>query len=153
MPVVLLKLKQKNCKYTDTRSTVVGERLFLDITGPFAPSLAGSKYWVQIANDATRMGFCYFMKQKSEIGDKLSRYIEQTKLYQRTPKIIHCDNSKENLKHFEDVAQQLQMQMEYTSPYTPQYNGVVEHQIAVLKIKSQAMLKQARLQKSLHNSL
>ena len=58
-------------------------------------------------DDATQMGFCYFMKQKSEIGDKLSRYIEQARLYHHTPKIIHCDNSKENLKHVEDVAQQL----------------------------------------------
>ena len=43
--------------------------------------------------------------------------------------------------------------MEYTSSYTPQYNGVVKRQIAVLKTKSQTMLTQACLQKSLHNSL
>jgi hypothetical protein len=43
--------------------------------------------------------------------------------------------------------------MEYTSPYTPQMNGVVERRIAVLKTRSQAMYNQADLTVPLRNKL
>ena len=62
------KSKQKPVpKTTKMRSTTPGERIFVDTTGPFATAIKGTKYWVQVVDDATRLGFCYFMKKKDEI--------------------------------------------------------------------------------------
>ena len=37
-------------KTTNTKATYVGERLFLDTSGPFPPSIKGSKYWGKICD-------------------------------------------------------------------------------------------------------
>jgi hypothetical protein len=41
-------------KVTKTESTKPGERLFLDTSGPFAPSVGGTKYDVKLVDQATR---------------------------------------------------------------------------------------------------
>ena len=56
-------------KTTKTRSTNLRERIFVDTTSLFATAIEGTKYWVQVVDNATRLGFCYFMKKKDEIGD------------------------------------------------------------------------------------
>ena len=54
-------------KVTETKSERPGERMYVDITGPFSTSLGGSKYWMQAVDDATWMGFTYFLKTKDKI--------------------------------------------------------------------------------------
>jgi len=68
-------------------------------------------------------------------------------------KIIRCDNAGENVKHVQGVTREFGLRVEFTSPYTPQMNGVVERRIAVLKLRSQAMLNQADLSNDLRNKL
>ena len=63
-------------KTTKTRSTTPRERIFADTTGPFASAIKGTKYWVQVVDDATRLGFCYFMKKKDKIGDGLVKVVK-----------------------------------------------------------------------------
>ena len=127
--------------------------MYIDVTGPFKESLGGSKYWMQAVDDATRMGFVYFMRTKVEVRDKLVLLIAQARRLDLVVKIIRCDNSGENTEHLEEIARENGIQMEYTSPYTPQMNGVVERRIAVLKTRSQAMLNQADLTVALRNKL
>jgi transposase InsO family protein len=140
-------------KQTETRSTIPGERMYIDITGPFSTSLGGSKYWVQVVDDATRMGFTYFMKKRDDIRQKLDQLMHQVKTLQHSILIIRCDNAGENTKHIQEFAREYGLRMEYTSPYTPQMNGVVERRIAVLKLRCQAMLNQADLPPDLRNKL
>jgi len=55
------KAKQKPVKKaTNSRAEKVGERIFMDISGPFNPSIRGSTYWVLVVDDFSRMGFCGF---------------------------------------------------------------------------------------------
>lgn len=42
-------------KTTLTRVTEPGERTFVDISGPYDPSIKGSRYWLNIVDDKTRM--------------------------------------------------------------------------------------------------
>ena len=57
------------------------------------------------------------------------------------------------MKYLGGVARTHGLLLELTSPYTPQLNGVVERHIAVLKLKSQAMLTQAQLTTKAKNVL
>ncbi len=51
---ILGKAKQRNVKKTVIeKSTVPGERLYLDISSPNNSSLIGKKHWLLIVNDAT----------------------------------------------------------------------------------------------------
>ena len=93
-----------------------------------------------MVDELSHMGHCNFMSSKDLIGKFFDNYIYCLSLEGHCITRIRCDNAKESIKHLEDVAKAKKIKMEYTSPYTPQLNGVVEHKIAVLKLKAQAML-------------
>ena len=49
-----------------------------------------------------------------------------------TVKYLRCDNAGEHQSRMIEMCQKHNVEMEYTAPYTPQMNGVVERRIAVL---------------------
>ena len=55
-------------KTTATKATQLGERLLLDTTGPFTPTLNRYRYWIQVVDDFSRHGFCEFNKTKTGMG-------------------------------------------------------------------------------------
>src|SRR5687767_11181030 len=99
------------------------------------------------------MKLTYFLKSRDEIRIKMGQLISQAKMLGHEVKIVRCDNTGENLKYIQDNARENNMKMEFISLYTPQMNGVVERRIAVLKLRSQAMLNQADLVLKLRNKL
>lgn len=132
-------------KTTLTRSTTPGERALVDLTGPFPTSLGRSRYWMQIVDNATQIGFAYFMQTKDQIAQRLELFVKQASDFVHNVAIICCNNSGENVKHVKGFALNRKMLVKFTSPYTPQFNRVVERQIAVLKLQSQAMLTQTAI--------
>jgi len=42
-----------------SKADKVSERIFMDISGPFNPSIGGSTYWVLVVDDLSRMGFVH----------------------------------------------------------------------------------------------
>lgn len=96
---------------------------------------------MQIVDNASHMGFCYFLKNKTEVGNKLSKkYIQQVEVLHHTPKFIRCDNAGDNTKYIYNIARAKRVSVEMTPPYSPHYNSVVERQYAAVKLKTQAML-------------
>ena len=83
------------------------------------------------------MGFTYFLKDKTDIKHELTHIIDQARRIGHTVKIIRCDGAGKNIRHVGDIVRELRLSVEYTSPYTPQMNGVVERRIAGLKLRSQ----------------
>jgi len=141
------KAKQKPVKkVTSSKATAVAQRMFMDISGPFHPTIGGSKYWVLVVDDFSRMGFCGFLQAKSDLATWLVRLVGFIKANGHHVKIIRCDNAGEN-----KVAVALIQEMyggiipEFTSPNTPQQNGVVERRFPTLKMRASAMMKDANL--------
>ena len=60
-------------------------------------------------------------------------------------KYIRCDNAGENQGKLQKVCASFGIELEYTAPYTPQMNGVVERRIAVLLNGARASLYAANL--------
>ena len=59
------KAKQKNApKVTETKSTVAGERLFVDISLVKFPSYGGSKFWLLLMDDASSKTDSSFSRRK-----------------------------------------------------------------------------------------
>jgi len=83
------KAKQKPVKKaTSIRAEKVGERIFMDISGPFNPSMGGSTYWVLVVDDFSRMGFCGFLKAKSDLAQWMVKLVGFIKSYGHEVKSI-----------------------------------------------------------------
>ena len=143
----LHKAKQKPVKKaTSSRAEKVGERLFMDISGPFNPSMGGSTYWVLVVDDFSRMGFCGFLKAKSDLAQWMVKLVGFIKSHGHEVKFIRCDNAGENKTAIELLQEKNGgIIQEYTAPHTPQQNGVVERRFPTLKMRASAMMKDANL--------
>ena len=114
---MLAKAKQLVIKRaTNLKAKDPGECLFVDTTGPFTRSHEGFKYWVQVVDNATKMGFCFFMGAKSDIGEGLSKVVTGIKKYGYAIKFFRCNNAGENIHQVTDIANKHSIRLEHTAP-------------------------------------
>ena len=74
---MISKSKQKNVnKVTACKAEKAGERLFVDISGPFKPTLKGNKYWMRIVDDYSRFKTSKFIKYKNQLKEELCNHIK-----------------------------------------------------------------------------
>jgi hypothetical protein len=96
------KIRQKNVKkQTQNKSSIPGERLFIDISHVRAQSFGGSKYWILIVDDCTDKCWSIFVDQKSKMPEKVIELIKKLRSDQQYPithivKKIRCDDAGEN---------------------------------------------------------
>ena len=140
-------------KTTSVKATKPGERLYLDTTGPFSPTLNGYKFWIQVVDDFTRHGFCEFNKNKKGMGEFIRKLILKLRALGMTTKYLRCDNAGEHLKEMLALCDEFAMVLELTAPDTPQQNGVVERRIVILKQRALAMMIAADLVKKIRELL
>jgi hypothetical protein len=126
---------------TQEKATTPGERLFIDISGPYAKSAVGNKYWVMAVDDYTRKRWSYFIKKKSDIGTVIEAL--RTKLAGGAgymTKFVRCDDAGDNSKQLKKACENQGVKMEYTAPHTPQHNGVVECGFVTVRQRALAMM-------------
>ena len=67
--------------------------MYIDITS----CAGGSKYWCLAVDEATHMKFSMFLKQKSDMKEKLIPFLKELQhTYGVKVKHIRCDNAGEN---------------------------------------------------------
>ena len=140
-------------KTTTLKATKPGERLYLDTTGPFSPTLNGHKYWIQVVDDYSRHGFWEFNKTKKGMGIFIRKLVESLRAKDMKTLYLRCDNAGEHLKDMEALCEEFAMSLELTAPHTPQQNGVVERRIVILKQRALAMMIVADLTKKMREVL
>ena len=118
------------------------------------PSYGGAKFWLLIIDDATRMCWSTFLKQKSDKCERVIRFIKNLRAQSYPVNYIQCDNAGEN-----QVLQQqcdreiLNVKFEFTGPDTPQYNGKIERRFATLDGRVRAILNEAKVPEEMQNKL
>jgi hypothetical protein len=122
-----------------------GERLFMDISGPYKMSLKGSKYWLLIVDDKTRKAWSFFVQSKSEAKKATETLLQLLKGAKVVTKYLRCDNAGENVKGLKELCNEYGIQIELTPPNSPQFNGVVERKFVTLRDRAQAMMLGARM--------
>jgi hypothetical protein len=134
-------------KESGTKSTIPGERIFIDTSSVKTKSFGGSKFWLLVVNDCTDVAWSAFLPKKSNQVDRIVELIKDlAKKHKTTVKYIRCDNAGENGSLEKECAKQgLGIQFEYTGPGTPQFNGRVERKFANQYSKVRAMLNGAKL--------
>jgi Integrase core domain len=116
-----------------------GERIHMDVSGPFPPTLGGHRYWVMFKDQHSGMAWNVFTPTKDKVYE-----ITKEKFYyfagsKRKMQFFRCDNAGEYGK-IELLCHKFGVTMEYTAPYTPQQNGVVERQFTAELRRSQSMM-------------
>ncbi len=82
-------------------------------------------------DDATRFKWSYFVKSKAEFGVIMQRYIYKL-VSKYNINYLRCGNAGEN-QVLKEICEKNSIDMEWTSPNTPQENGVVERGFAMIR--------------------
>jgi hypothetical protein len=115
----------------------------MDLSSPIAYiSIGGSKYCLVIVDDYSRFTWVFFLQEKSQTQETLKGFLRraQNELGLRIKK-IRSDNGTE-FKNFqiEGFLEEEGIKHEFSSPYTPQQNGVVERKNITLLDMARTML-------------
>ena len=112
------KGRQANVKkYTHTRSDTAAERLFFDIASIKTRSKSGSKFWLLVIDDYTRMKWSYFLPTKAALKYKMEDLLQQLEASNKQKiRYLRCDNAGEN-KAFQKacIKQGRDIEFEFTS--------------------------------------
>jgi transposase InsO family protein len=125
---------------TRARATKPGEVIHADVCGPFCYSFSKYRYFVLFKDDYSGFRFVYFMKEKSEVPEKLSWMLAECKTVGHNVTMLLSDNGGEfdnaevrKILHENGIRQRLIM------PYTPQQNGCSERENRTLVEAARAM--------------
>lgn len=129
-------VKQK--KKTATRSIALLQLIHTEICGPFATqTICGNKYFITFTDDFSRYCYIYLISDKSQALEKFKIYKAEVEKELNTEiKVVRSDRggeffgryteSGQNKGPFALYLQENGIQAQYTTPGTPEQNGVVE---------------------------
>ena len=129
-------------KSTETRAGKRAGRVYIDLTGTFhVESLAGSRFATLCVDDFSRYKIVAFMAKTSDATAVrraiIARYFAPAGL---NIGVIRTDNGGEFQGALQSLLAELGIKHERTPPYTPQYNGVAEQNLGLLRDKTAALL-------------
>ncbi|WVZ51944.1 hypothetical protein U9M48_003041 [Paspalum notatum var. saurae] len=123
------------------------ELLHLDTIGPArVASVSGKWYVLVVVDDFSRFSWVFFMEFKDEafgfVRDLVLRLRNES---HKAIRAIRSDNGGEfRNSHFKNFCRDLDLEHQFSSPYTPPQNGVVEHKNRTLVEMAQTMLDEHR---------
>jgi transposase InsO family protein len=116
------------------------ELLHMDLFGPIAYiNIGESKSCLVIVNDYSRFTWVFFLQEKSQTQDTLKGFLRraQNEFSLRIKKIRSDNGTEFKISQIEGFLEDEGIKHEFSSPYTPQQNGVVE-------MKNRTLLDMAR---------
>jgi hypothetical protein len=119
------------------------ELLHMDLFGPIAYiSIGGSKYCLVIMDDYSRFTWVFFLQEKSQTQETLKRFLRraQNEFGLRIKKIRSDNGTEFRNSQIEGFLEEEGIKHEFSSPYTPQQNGVVERKNRTLLDMARTML-------------
>ena len=123
-----------------------------DVCGPFeVVSIQGYKYLVTFVDIYSNYTEVKFIKEKSEVPQKVIQFIERIKVqFGRKPKIFRTDRGTEYLNEtLQYYLRSEGIQMQTTVGYAPEQNGVAERKNRTLVEAARTMLIESKLPKYL----
>jgi transposase InsO family protein len=119
------------------------ELLHKDLFGPIAYiSIDRSKYCLVIVDDYSRFTWVFFLQEKSQTQETLKRILRraQNEFGLRIKKIRSNNGTEFKNSQIEGFLEEEGIKHEFSSPYTPQQNGVVERKNRTLLDMARTML-------------
>jgi transposase InsO family protein len=119
------------------------ELLHMDIFSPVAYiSIGGSKYGLVIIDDFSRFTWVFFLSDKGETQETLKKFMRRAQNeFELKIKKVRSDNGTEfKNTGVEEFLSEEGIKHEFSVPYTPQQNGVVERRNRTLIEAARTML-------------
>jgi transposase InsO family protein len=118
------------------------ELLHMDLFGPVVYlSIEGSKYGLVTVDDFARFTWVFFLQDKSETQGTLKRFLKRVQNeFELKVKKIRSDKGSE-FKNLEEEG----IKHEFSAPYTPQQNGVLESKNRTLIDMARTMLGEYKM--------
>jgi hypothetical protein len=116
-------------KMVSRREREPGELTHTDIWGlACILSIHGYRYYISFMDDATRQVILYYMKTKDEASEKVKHYLTYIERQeQKCPKAVRADNGGEYVnKDLIGWCHSKGIELQTTTPHTPEQNGVAE---------------------------
>ena len=116
-----------------------------DIIGPLpTPSYGGSRYVLTFIDDYSRFCWVYFLKLKSKVFEQLKIWKDLVENQSGNRiNIIRTDNGNEYVnKNMQQNFEECGIQMQHSTPYTPQQNGVAKRKNRSLKEMATCMIEE-----------
>ncbi|WVZ52390.1 hypothetical protein U9M48_003454 [Paspalum notatum var. saurae] len=156
-----IRFKKGACRVLDAEETLVcsllpfgqvmtsypGELLHMDTVGPArVASVSGKWYVLVVVDDFSRFSWVFFMEFKDEafgfVRDLVLRLRNKS---HKAMRAIRTDNGGEfRNSRFENFCRDLGLEHQFSSPYTPPQNGVVECKNRTLAEMARTMLDEHR---------
>jgi transposase InsO family protein len=124
------------------------ELLHMDLFGSIAYiSIGGSKYYLVIVDDYSRFTWAFFLQEKSQTQETLKGFLRQAQNeFGVRIKNIRSENGMEfKNSQIEGFLEDKGIKHEFSSPYTPQQNGVVERKNITLLDMARTMLDEYKI--------
>lgn len=119
-----------------------------DLCGPIEPTtLGGNKYFFLLVDDFSRMMWVYMLKSKDESFSSFKKFralVEDGA--EKKIRVFRTDRGGEfNSNEFKVYCEDNGIERHYTTPYTPQQNGVVERRNRTVVEMARCFLKEMSL--------
>lgn len=124
------------------------ELVYADICGPITPETpGGNRYFLLFVDDYSRKMWVYFLKEKSDALGVFKKYKAVVeKSTEKNIKMLRTDRGGEFCsKEFTLYCEEMGIERQYTNPYTPQQNGVVERRNRTVAAMTRSFLKESKL--------
>ncbi|KAK1627832.1 hypothetical protein QYE76_002147 [Lolium multiflorum] len=121
------------------------ELLHLDLFGPsHYDTLGGSKYGLVIIDDYSRYSWVFLLKSKDETHREFIIFAKKAqRMYESEIKAIRTDNGTEFKNYtMQEFVDDEGIKHEFSAPYTPQQNGVVERKNRTIIEMERTMLSE-----------
>ena len=115
----------------------------MDLFKPIAYiSIGGNKYGLVIVDDFSRFTWVFFLQDKSEAQGIVKKFIRRAQNeYELKIKHVRSDNGSEfRNTNVEEFLDEEGIKHEFSAPYTPQQNGIVERKNRTLIEAARTML-------------
>ena len=126
------------------------ELIHMDLCGPMrTQSIGGSKYILVLVDDYSRFTWTIFIKSKGEVFSRVKELVPLLERSQDLPvKAIRSDHGTEfENREFLSFCREHGIEHNFSAPYTPQQNGVVERKNRTLEEMARTMLLACNLPK------
>ena len=145
------EVKSKHPSVTKVQTSRPLELLHIDLMGlARVQSLGGKKYILVVVDDFTRYTWIVLLKDKAEAPDKMIHLCKKLKVEKDVViAIIRSDHGREfeNTK-LANFCNDQGTHQEFSSPKTPQHNGIVEWKNRVIQEMAHVMLHNKKMPKS-----
>ena len=131
-----------------SRATQILELVHSDVNGPMkSHTHGGAKYFITFIDDFMQKTFVYSLTQKAQVFDKFKEFkvFAEDQTGVKLQKLRSDNGGEYTTRVFNDFYKEHDIERQFSTPYTPQQNGVAECKNRTLFESARCMLQHSRL--------